>query len=194
MPKPILVTGATGSIGSELVKRLLNSGECVRVLVRNPQKAASLQDLGQIELFSADLNQPESLHGCADGCSLVYHCAAKLASPDWAGTYAVNVTGTQAVIAEAARAGVERLVYTSTIGVYGLSRAEIIGEETPWSAYHQPYFQTKQEAERLVERAKDQVPVAIARLGDVIGPGQTVWTTGPIQRMNRGAVFFSAGF
>jgi nucleoside-diphosphate-sugar epimerase len=139
-----------------------------------------------VEMIPGDLTRPASLRGCAEGCSLVYHCAAKLASPDWAGSHATNVVGTQEIINEAARAGVERLIYTSTIGVYGLSKAENITEETPWSKYNEPYFTTKQEAERIVWHAVDQIPITIARLGDVIGPGQYVWTIDPIQKMNRG--------
>jgi UDP-glucose 4-epimerase len=99
------------------------------------------------------------------------------------------VSGTQAVLDEAARAGVERFIYTSTIGVYGLSKAEDITEETPWSEYKQPYFTTKQEAECMVWKAADKIPITIARLGDVIGPGQYVWVIDPIQKMNQGLFY-----
>ena len=184
--KPILVTGATGSIGSVLVKRLSEMGQSVRVVVRNPDRAANLQSMPNVEIVLGDLSRPDSLRDCAEGCTLVYHCAAKLASPDWVGSQTTNVRGTQAIIDEAARAGVERFIYTSTIGVYGLSKAEIITEETPWSRYNQPYFTTKQEAERIIWQAVDRIPVTIARLGDVVGPGQYIWTIDPIQKMNRG--------
>jgi nucleoside-diphosphate-sugar epimerase len=184
--KPILVTGATGSIGSVLVKQLSEIGRSVRVVVRNPGRAANLRNMPNVEIVLGDLSQPGSLRDCAKGCSHVYHCAAKLASPDWAGSQATNVAGTQAIVDEAVRAGVERFIYTSTIGVYGLSKAENITEETPWSKYNQPYFATKQEAERIVWQAKDRIPITIARLGDVIGPGQYIWTIDPIQKMNQG--------
>jgi nucleoside-diphosphate-sugar epimerase len=185
-PKPILVTGATGCIGSVLVKRLSETGGSVRVVVRNPDRAAKLRSMPNVEIILGDLTRPDSLRDCAEGCSLVYHCAAQLRTPDWARSYATNVAGTQVVLNEAARAGVERLIYTSTIGVYGLIKAENITEETPWSKYNQPYFSTKQEAERVVWQAVDQIPIAIARLGDVMGPGQYTWTIDPIQKMNRG--------
>jgi dihydroflavonol-4-reductase len=184
--KPILVTGATGSIGSVLVKRLCESGQSVRAIVRNPHKATTLMGMTNVEIFPGDLNKPDSLHGCADGCSQVYHCAAKLKGSDWAESYATNVIGTQAIIDEAVRAGIERLIYTSTIGVYGLSKVEIITEETPWSKYNQPYFKTKQEAEQIVWKAADKIPITIARLGDVFGPGQITWTIELIQKSKQG--------
>jgi nucleoside-diphosphate-sugar epimerase len=184
--KPILVTGATGCIGSALVKRLSETGHSIRAVLRNPDRAVHLRGMPNVEIVLGDLNQPNSLRGCAEGCSLVYHCAAKLASPDWAGSKATNVGGTQAVIDEAVCARAERFIYTSTIGVYGLSKAENITEDTPWSEYQQPYFTTKQEAERIVSQAADRIPLTIARLGDVIGPGQYIWTVDPIQKMNQG--------
>jgi nucleoside-diphosphate-sugar epimerase len=184
--KPILVTGATGSIGSVLVKRLCASGQFVRALVRNPDRAAELRSMANVEILPGDLSRPDSLSGCAQGCSLVYHCAAKLSGSDWKRSQAINVTGTQAIAAEAAHAGVERFIYTSTIGVYGLSKAENITEETPWSKYNLPYFTTKQAAERLVWEFKDQIPFVVARVGDVVGPGQHTWTIDLIERINQG--------
>ncbi len=169
-----------------MVKRLSETGQIVRAVVRNPDRAANLRSMANVEIVPGDLSRPDSLRGCAEGCSLVYHCAAKLPGSDWAGSYATNVMGTQAIIDEAVRAGIERLIYTSTIGVYGLSKAENITEETPWSKYNQPYFTTKQEAERIVWQAVDQIPITIARLGDVMGPGQYTWTIDLIQKLNRG--------
>jgi nucleoside-diphosphate-sugar epimerase len=184
--KPILVTGASGSIGSVLVKRLCENDQRVRALVRNPDRMAHLRDDPHVEIIPGDLTRPDSLRGCAQGCSLVYHCAADLGASNWPRAYGTNVTGTQAILEEAARAEVERLVYTSTIGVYGVCRAEEIAEETPWVRYHQPYFETKQAAERLVEQASGQIPVCIARLGDVIGPGQYAWTIDLVRRTKQG--------
>jgi dihydroflavonol-4-reductase len=76
--KLVLVTGATGSIGSVLVKRLSEVGQIVRMVVRNPDRATNLQTIQNIEIVTGDLSQPESLRGCAEGCSLVYHCAADM--------------------------------------------------------------------------------------------------------------------
>jgi nucleoside-diphosphate-sugar epimerase len=184
--KPILVTGATGSIGSVLVKRLSESGQIVRAVVRNPDRAAALRSMANVEIVPGDLSKPDSLRGCAEGCSQVYHCAAKLSGSNRAAFYAINVTGTQALINEAVRSNVERLIYTSTIAVYGLSEAENISEEFPWPKCDQPYIATKQEAERRVWAAAEQIPITVARLGDVVGPGQYVWTISFIEKINQG--------
>jgi len=184
--KPILVTGATGSIGSFLVRRLAESGQRVRALVRNPDRAASLRSLPSVEFHAGDLAQPGSLRGCAGGCSIVYHLAAKMHGSDWASSRAVNITGTQALIDESFRAGVDRFVYASTIGVYGLAKDDPITEETPWTEYNLPYFTTKQEAERIVWKSYDRLPVVVARIGDAIGPGQTSWSITLLETANRG--------
>lgn len=110
----------------------------------------------------------------------------KIGGTNWAKSYATNVTGTQAIIEEAARAGVERLVYTGTIWVYGICRAVEITEETPWYRYRHPYFETKQKAERIVGQAVGRIPISIASLGDVIGPGQYTWTFEFVQKAKKG--------
>jgi nucleoside-diphosphate-sugar epimerase len=149
-PRPVLVTGATGSIGSVLARRFSEAGQPVRAVVRNPERAAALRSMANVEIFTGDLSHPESLRGCALGCSQVVHCAAKLLGSNRAASFAVNVAGTQALINEALRAKVERFIYASTIGVYGFTDAENITEEFPWLKCDLPYFATKQEAEREV--------------------------------------------
>ena len=185
-PKTILVTGATGSIGSALVKRLSESGQSVRAVVRNPDRAATLRSMANIEIVPGDLSKPDSLRGCAEGCSQVYHCAAKLSGSNRAAFYAINVIGTQELINEAVRSNVERFIYASTIAVYGLSEAENITEEFPWPKCDLPYIETKQEAERMVWKAAEQIPITVARFGDVVGPGQYTWTISFIEKINQG--------
>lgn len=184
--KPVLVTGASGSIGSVLVKRLSESGQSVRALVRNPDRAAALRILPNIEIVRGDLSQPDSLRGCAEGCSRVFHCAAKLAGSDRAASKTINVNGTQALIEEAVRSGVERFIHVSTIAVYGFSNAQSITEEYPWPPCDWPYTVTKREAECVVGEHAGQIQIAIARSGDVIGPGQYTWTTSYIEKINQG--------
>src|SRR5512143_331980 len=117
--KVVLVTGATGSIGSRLTQRLAESGVAVRVLVRSPEAAQQLKAGAQVDIFPGDLSQPDSLRGCMENCTIVYHCAARLAGSDWRSFWAVNVDGTKALLEEARRTRVERFVHLSTIGVYG---------------------------------------------------------------------------
>jgi nucleoside-diphosphate-sugar epimerase len=184
----IFITGATGSIGSRLAEHLSQAGWAVRALVRNPDRAAGLESLENIEIVQGDLTQPEGLRGCMAGCSLVYHLAAKLPGSDWASHRAVNAAGTEALVSEAVHSGVERFVHVSTIGVYGLLEGENITEEAAWPTSNHPYFTTKQEAERLVWAATGTLPITIARAGDVVGPGQVTWTVEFIRKIKQGAL------
>jgi nucleoside-diphosphate-sugar epimerase len=81
---------------------------------------------------------------------------------------------------------VERFIHLSTIGVYACSQAENISEDFPLPKSDYPYFATKQEAEHAVWAAADQVPITVARLGDVIGPGQQTWTINFIRMIKQG--------
>ncbi len=117
--QPIFISGATGSIGSALLKRLSESGQPIRALVRNAERASHLRGMANVDIVLGDLGEPDRLRGCVAGCSVAYHCAAKMSGMDRAASYAVNVTGTQALADEAVRSGVERFVFTSTVGVYG---------------------------------------------------------------------------
>ncbi len=186
--RPVFITGATGSIGSALARRLSESGRPVRALVRNPARAAVLSGLSNIEIVPGDLEHPDSLRGCLDSCSLVYHSAANISGINRARFHAVNVVGTRTVVDEAIRSGVERFVHLSSIAVYGLGPGENIAESFPWTPSDQPYIVTKRAAERLVSEAANRMPVSIARIGDVFGPGQTTWTVDQIKRINEGSV------
>lgn len=158
----------------------------MRAVVRNPDRAAGLRGMANVELFPGDLSQRDTLRGCAEGCSQVFHCAAKLTGSDRAAFHAINVTGTQALINESDRANVERFIYASTIGVYGFSEAENISEEFPWPKCDWHYITTKQEAERVVWATAGRMPIVVARFGDVMGPGQYVWTINFIEKINQG--------
>ena len=128
-----LVTGATGFVGSHVARKLLKRGERVRVLVRRHSSLKNLQGL-ETELFYGDLTDRESMRRAAVGCRRVYHIAAdyRLWAPDPAQLYRVNVGGTKAVLEAAASAGVEKVVYTSTVGALGIPKDGMPGtEETP---------------------------------------------------------------
>jgi nucleoside-diphosphate-sugar epimerase len=115
----ILVTGATGKVGSRLSKRLARRGAQVRALVRDPTRGADLRQAG-IELVEGDLLQVETLAAAVRGVDAVVHCAAffRGATPEQA--QAVNDLGTQQLANAARAAAVKRFVFTSTGLVYGL--------------------------------------------------------------------------
>ena len=95
----VFITGGTGFIGSHLAKRLiLESGGCVRALVRNPDEARWLDDLG-VEILPGDITEPSTLRGVMDDCQTVYHSAAWVSeSGSKDRVWAVNVTGTRNVV------------------------------------------------------------------------------------------------
>ena len=118
--RPTLVTGATGFLGWHVANKLLARGEKVRALVRSTSK---VRELGG-EVVTGDLRDSESLERAVAGCAVVYHVAAdyRLWAKDPSELYRSNVEGTRNLLTAARDAGVERVVYTSTVGCIGLPR------------------------------------------------------------------------
>jgi dihydroflavonol-4-reductase len=161
--KPTLVTGATGFVGWHVARKLLERGERVRVLVRDP---ARVKELDGVERFLGDLRDPESLAEAVDGCGVVYHVAAdyRLWARDPAEMYRSNVDGTRNLFEVAQRKGIERVVYTSTVGCIGIPREGIGDEQTPVGIENMngPYKRSKFLAERVaLEFAAEGFPVVI---------------------------------
>ena len=128
-----LVTGGTGFIGAHVVRALLREGRSVRCLVRAQSPRANLDGL-EVELVEGDLSDPDSLRLAVAGVERVFHCAAdyRLYARDANEIYRTNVDGTRALLAAADGAGVERFVYTSSVGALGLPAGGEPGdEETP---------------------------------------------------------------
>jgi hypothetical protein len=95
------------------------------------------------------------------------------------------VDGTTALLDEAIRAGVERFVHVSTVGVYGFDHAENITEDAPWPPNFNLYSTTKQHAEKAVWKVADKMPVPLARPGDVVGPQQYAWTVQFVEKIKQ---------
>ncbi|HTL94495.1 MAG TPA: NAD-dependent epimerase/dehydratase family protein [Gemmatimonadaceae bacterium] len=151
-----LVTGATGMLGSYIVRRLAARGCEVRALVRDVGRAAWLRPLGA-ELAQGDIADAGAVRAAAAGCDAVFHAAAVVSpDPDWEMFRIGNVEGTQHVIDACARSG-SRLVYVSSTAVYGDSRYERAPVDEmavlPELPSHDAYGRSKQEAEGLVLRA-----------------------------------------
>jgi len=126
----ILVTGATGFIGNHVARLLLARGETLRLLVRQTSSPLSLDGLGS-EIHVGDLRDRASLKAAVRGCRQVYHVAAdyRLWSRRPRDLYETNVEGTRNLLSIAQESGVERVIYTSTVGTIGLPDDGTLGTE-----------------------------------------------------------------
>ena len=168
--KPALVTGASGFLGWHVARVLLERGHAVRALVRAGSKVPELD----VETVTGDLRDPDSLERAVAGCGLVFHVAAdyRLWAKDPRELYRSNVDGTHYVLEAARAAGVERIVYTSTVGCIGIPRGGIGDEETPVILKDMAgdYKRSKFMAEAVaLEYARDGLPVVIVNPTAPIG-------------------------
>jgi nucleoside-diphosphate-sugar epimerase len=132
-----LVTGATGRLGTRFVPRLLDRGETVRVLARDPGRAAALQERG-VEVVLGDLRDADARARALDGVDAIVHLAASFRGVPDEEAVAVNETATTALAEAALDAGVPRFVYASTNLVYGPGRgrpAREVDAPAPAGAY-----------------------------------------------------------
>ena len=168
--KPVLVTGASGFIGWHVARRLLDRGVSVRALVR---PASRLREL-DVERVDGDLRDPASLERAVQNTSVVYHIAAdyRLWAKNPSELFRSNVDGTRNLLEAARRAGVERVVYTSTVGCIGMPSDGSGNEETPVGLEEMTgaYKRSKFEAEQIaVKYARSGFPVIIVNPTTPVG-------------------------
>lgn len=126
-----LVTGATGFIGSAIVRELIRDGEDIRVLVRKTSNTRNIDNL-DVERAYGDIRDGDSMRKALKGCDTLYYTAAHFAhwTPDKKLPYEINVEGTKTSLSAALDAGVERVVYTSTNNTMGAHGADIPANES----------------------------------------------------------------
>lgn len=169
----VLVTGATGFTGGHLARHLARAGDTVRVLARDPARAADLAAEG-IEVVQGDLTDRASLAHAVEGCEVVYNIAAlyREAGLPAEAYQAVNADAVVSLIDIAAESGVRRVVHCSTVGVHGDIDGPPATEDAPL-APGDIYQETKVMGERMGHHAaaRTGVELVIVRPTGIYGPG-----------------------
>jgi dihydroflavonol-4-reductase len=169
----ILVTGASGHLGANLVRALLDQGRVVRALAHRDRRALHGLDL---ELYEGDIRDLDAIRRACRGCRAVFHLAAyiSLRMDDWSRLHAINVLGTRNIVQACLEAGVDRLIHVSSI--HALQQEpldEPIDEERPLvdTGNTTPYARSKAAAELEVRRGFDRgLDAVILRPTAIIGP------------------------
>ena len=169
-----LVTGAAGFLGSHVTRQLVARGETVRVLVRASSSNRAISDL-PLEYVTGDLRDAGSLDRAMAGVKRVYHVAAdyRLWAKRKQDIYDSNVGGTKNLLVAAKRAGVEQLIYTSTVATIAVDRPELPNEFTDAKLEEMVghYKRSKWMAEReALQAAKEGLPVIVAMPTTPVGP------------------------
>jgi len=179
----VLVTGASGFIGSALTRALVGDGQHVVALLEPGADVRNLDGI-DVETMTGDVRDPTNVEKAVAGCRAVFHMAAlyRFWSRDPTDFYRVNVGGTRNILEAARAAGTDRLVYTSTVGTLGLEVAERGGtaDETSYpdvSHLFGSYKRSKYVAEHEVLRAAAQgLPVSLVLPTFPLGPRDRVPT------------------
>jgi dihydroflavonol-4-reductase len=173
----VFVTGGTGFIGGHVVRKLRERGDDVVALVRSRDKAKDLEALG-VQLVEGDLSSSDVIREACQDCDAVIHGAAvyKVGIPksERESMHDANVRGTERVLDAAWQAGVGRIVYVSTINVFGNTRGDVVDEsyERQPGDWVSVYDETKWLAHQAAkERAEKGAPIIMVQPGAVYGPG-----------------------
>jgi dihydroflavonol-4-reductase len=175
-PGLALVTGATGFVGAAVARALLAAGHEVRVLARPSSDRRNLAGL-DVAVAEGSLEDAASLGRAVAGCRYLFHVAAdyRLWVPDPAAMFRANVDGTRELMLAALGAGVERIVYTSSVATLGLIKDGIADEAAPSGEADMigPYKRSKFLAEQVVSElvAGRGLPAVIVNPSTPVGPG-----------------------
>ena len=193
-PMKALVTGASGFIGGRLVERLVrHHGADVRVLVRNPASAARLARF-PVTFHLGDVTRSEDLEKAVAGCDVLFHCAYGTTGSQKRRSW-VNRVGTERTLEAAHRAGVGRVVYLSTLMVYGQTGDGDLDETAPRRRFGNAYSDSKLDAEKTAVQysRSGRMPVTILQPTAVYGPYGGVWTIQQIEMLKTGRMILVNG-
>jgi nucleoside-diphosphate-sugar epimerase len=190
-PTVSLVTGGSGFVGNSLARALVERGDRVRALVRDPAGAADLSALG-VELAQGDMTDEASLRRAVEGVDRVFHTAGLVG--DWLDrrqAVDVNVKGTRRLLAAAVEAGATRVVHVSSLSVLGTKHHHGTDESGPY-LYGDAYTDTKIDSEQVAREfgAAGRIEVVVIRPGFVYGPGDNHVLAPLVERLSRGRFAF----
>lgn len=175
----VLITGATGFIGSHVVKANLARGNFVRALVLPGDLSMDALKQRGVEVVTGDIRDYENVSRAVVGIDIIFHCAAVVT--DWAPEklfYDVTVGGTENICRAALEAGVRRFVDVSSSEVFGVDESKILDETCPLRYRGEPYPDSKIDAEHVVwDYFKKGLPVTVVYPAQVYGEGDYTFLT-----------------
>ncbi|MCF8363945.1 MAG: NAD-dependent epimerase/dehydratase family protein [Prolixibacteraceae bacterium] len=208
----VLVTGATGMLGSRVVYDLVNSGFPVRAIYRDKKRISQFEkNIGYytnepqtitsaVEWVQADVTEYASLPDVLKGVTTVYHCAAMVSfyKPDRPLMYEVNIYGTEKLVNACIDEGVQRLCHVSSVAALGRTEdGKMVDEETNWlpDKKHTGYSIAKYHSEMEAWRGMHEgLEVVVVNPSIILGPGE--WTSGSpafFNQINKGLKFYTSG-
>ncbi|MFA6280674.1 MAG: hopanoid-associated sugar epimerase [Bdellovibrionales bacterium] len=174
--KTAFITGATGFVGAAVARLLENQGFALRLLCRPHNDRRNLEGLTNYTIVEGDLTAPASYAKALEGCSVLFHVAAdyRIWVPDEAAMNRINIDGTKALMLAAQKAGIPRIVYTSSVATLGIPKSGEGSEDTPVSLANMVgvYKRSKYLAEEVVRVLirESALPAIIVNPSTPIGP------------------------
>lgn len=191
--KRVLVTGGTGFLGGRLVERLiLEQGADVSVLVRNFAKAMRVARFGGIRMVPGALDDADAVMRAAEGCDFVFHCAHDMAGTFKRHNLRTNLVGMRNVISAVRESGA-RMLYVSSIDVYGRIAEGEISEQTAWRGAGNFYAEAKRRSERYLWKCyrENPFPVSVIQPAIIYGP-YAPWTLFTCNQLLTGRTYLPA--
>jgi nucleoside-diphosphate-sugar epimerase len=190
--KKVLITGATGFLGSHLVERNLEAGRRVRVFALPGDPKAAELEARNVQVVYGDIRDCLAVEKAAEDIQIVFHLAAVVT--DWAPKRLfsqVNIEGMRNICRASLKHGVERFVEVSTNDIFGLKEGVVMNEDFGFSYWKEPYADTKIEATKIAwEYHRRGLPVTMVYPCWVYGPGDKTFVPEIIKALRDGALIF----
>lgn len=188
----VLITGATGFIGSHLLNKVMEKSGHVRILALPNDEKAKIYEKKGLDVIYGDISDSEIIEKALKGIEIVYHLAAVVS--DWAPKELykkVNIDGMENICESSLRKDVARFVYVSTNDVFGLWENTMIDESFPYRPWGEPYPDSKLEASRIAWKYFCRgLPVSMIYPCWVYGPGDTTFLLPVVDALRRNQLIY----